>query len=84
MSGKPLRFSMPTVAAFIDDLRSEFGAEGINQQIRRSTVDGLPGFWASENGVDVGVRMEYRGTWIGGKDLCVPPTAKPEVWSKRR
>lgn len=50
---KPLRQSMPTVAAFIDDLREAFGADMINAAIRTG-MDGQGTFRASENGNEVG------------------------------
>jgi hypothetical protein len=45
-----LREEMPTVTAWIDDLRAAFGADGINAQIKKGMA-GLPGFFhARENG----------------------------------
>lgn len=78
MAGKPLRDSMPIVTAFIDELRDVFGKDAIDQQIRRSVVDELPGFWAQENGVEVGIRMQWRGEWVSGKDMCTAPMKKAE------
>ena len=51
-----LRKSMPLVTAFIDDFREAFGADVINPQIRRGMA-GEIGFWASENGVEVGTKF---------------------------
>jgi hypothetical protein len=52
-----LREEMPTVTAWIDDLRAAFGADGINAQIKKGMA-GLPGFFhARENGHDVGTPM---------------------------
>lgn len=48
-----MRQAMPGVAAWIDELRAEFGEEGINAQMRRG-VAGEPVFWASEAGHVVG------------------------------
>lgn len=45
---------MPTVTAFIDALRVEFGREAIDQAIRQGLRDGT--FWASEAGAQVGER----------------------------
>ena len=55
---KPLRQTMPTIAAFIDDLRAAFGAECINQSIKAG-IDGQPTFWARENGIEIGTRAPY-------------------------
>lgn len=55
---KPLRQSMPTVAAWIDDLRAAFGDAQINAAIRAG-MDGQPTFYASENGIEIGVRAPY-------------------------
>ena len=48
-----MRNKMPTVAAWIDELRHEFGADGINAQIRRG-MNGEQAFHATENGHSVG------------------------------
>lgn len=53
MAEKPLRHAMPTVAAWIDDLRAAFGAEGINAAIRNG-VHGGTHFYAHENGQCIG------------------------------
>lgn len=50
-----LRDSMPGIAAWIDALREAFGVAEINAQIRL----GLKGeriFYASENGIEIGMR----------------------------
>lgn len=48
-----LRETMPTVTAWIDGLRDVFGREDIDAVIR-SGVRGVPGFYARENGIEVG------------------------------
>ena len=49
-----LRTEMPTVALWIDSLRSAFGADGIEASIRQG-MKGAPGaFYAAENGHTVG------------------------------
>ena len=53
-----LRKSMPLVAAFVDDMREAFGADVINPQIRRGMA-GEIGFWASENGVEIGTEIIF-------------------------
>lgn len=57
---KSLRAEMPTVSAWIDDLRGAFGAECINPGIRAG-VDGQPTFWARENGREVGTKAAPAG-----------------------
>lgn len=62
MSRGSMRDAMPTVAAWIDDLRDAFGAELIDGQIRKAIRDGLPTFHAVENGHEVGVQApQVRG-----------------------
>jgi hypothetical protein len=51
-----LRAQMPIAAAFIDAMREAFGAEGINAQIRAG-IRGEPGFYARENGLEIGTRL---------------------------
>ncbi len=50
---KPLRHSMPQVAEFIDALRDAFGDHVVNAAYKASR-DGLPTFYAAENGLTVG------------------------------
>lgn len=50
---KPLRQSMPTVAAWIDELREAFGADGINASIRNGMAGGSD-FYAEEGGEALG------------------------------
>lgn len=53
MSPKPLREAMPTVAAWIDDLREAFGADPIHAAIRNGLAGG-DHFHAVENGHEIG------------------------------
>lgn len=55
---KNLRAEMPTVTAWIDDLRAVFGADQINPQIK-SGIAGQPTFWARKNGIEIGTRALY-------------------------
>lgn len=57
MAEKPLRLAMPTVAAWIDDLRAAFGAESINAAIRNGANGGTH-FHARENGHEIGVEPD--------------------------
>ena len=52
---KPLRATMPIVAAWIDQMRSAFSAEEINAAIKAG-MNGQPTFYARENGIEVGTR----------------------------
>lgn len=52
---KPLRLAMPFTAAVIDECRAAFGAEGIDAAIRGG-MQGLPTFWARENGKEIGTK----------------------------
>ena len=46
---------MPLVTGFLDEMREAFGKEPIDAQIRAGMA-GNGGFWASENGIEVGSR----------------------------
>lgn len=65
-----LREQMPCVAAFIDELRSVFGEEEVNKQIRLGMA-GKPTFHASEGVHEIGTHIP-EGVLIGGKDLILP------------
>lgn len=60
MAEKPLRQAMPTVAAWIDELRAAFGAESINPAIRNGMAGGTQ-FFAQENGHTLG--RDVRPGW---------------------
>lgn len=51
---KPMREAMPWVAAVVDELRKEFGAETIDAAIRGAVREGLPTFYACERGQVIG------------------------------
>lgn len=73
-----LREKMPTVTAWIDDLRAAFGAEVINQSIRNGLAGGTD-FWAEENGICVGNRKP-EGVGITADKMFIkpsPPEEKP-------
>ena len=73
---KPLRETMPTVAAIIDDLRDAFGAEDINQSIRNGMA-GVPTFYARENGQEIGTPLDLAGLKVvGGEDMVINRPAK--------
>ena len=50
---KPLRQTMPSVAAWIDELREAFGADAINPALRNGAQGGCD-FYAEENGQSIG------------------------------
>lgn len=51
---KPHRAAMPDVTAFIDAFRDAFGAEVVNEPMKKG-VTGIPNhFYARENGLEVG------------------------------
>lgn len=72
---KPLRQTMPTVAAFIDDLREAFGAQIINDSIRAG-INGQPAFWARENGHEIGTRPTDPAHSVTGAALFAHRTKK--------
>ena len=63
---KPLRQKMPTVGAFIDDLRAAFGEEIIHNIIRAG-LQGQPVFHASENGHQIGTPLPS----VAGKSVSM-------------
>ncbi|WP_052451984.1 hypothetical protein [Noviherbaspirillum autotrophicum] len=72
---------MPTVTAFIDDLREAFGKEMIDGQIRRG-IRGEPVFYACENGVEIGTKVNsgaaVRVTWDAVTGRAVSEEIKRE------
>jgi hypothetical protein len=60
-----LRDSMPNVAAFVDAMRDAFGAEEVNEMIRRGGA-GEPVFFAEEAGQTFGTRApDFNNVWDG-------------------
>lgn len=53
MDKKPLRQTMPTVAAWVDELREAFGAGAINPALRNGVAGGAL-FYATEGGHSIG------------------------------
>lgn len=49
-----MREAMPTVTAFIDEMRAVFGADSINASIRRGLAGEPQQFHAVENGHELG------------------------------
>lgn len=78
MAGE-MRQAMPTVAAFIDDLRAAFGEEDVTGWIREGMRTGR--FYASEGGVEIGQ------PWIGEGVVATVislPTPQPEPRRTKR
>lgn len=75
MTVKPsLRETMPTVTAWIDALREVFGVSEINDVIRKG-MNGTPGFYARENGIEVGTPFPPARVEISGEQMVI---IKPE------
>lgn len=72
-----LREAMPDTAKFIDSLREVFGSEGINQNIKGG-MNGVPTFWAQENGHEIGTR------YVPGFEISVAQMViESEDWRKK-
>ena len=70
MAEKPLRQSMPTVAAWIDELREAFGAESINSAIRNGVAGGTR-FYAEENGQTIGCEAMPGSHVVSAADMVL-------------
>lgn len=70
MAEKPLREAMPTVAAWIDELRDAFGADTINAAIRNGMAGGTH-FHADENGHELGCEAIPGGHVVSLADMVV-------------
>lgn len=79
MARGSMREQMPTVAAWIDQMRAAFGKEHIDRQIQAG-MKGQPVFYASENGHTVGTKPK-RG-WRVLKDEKGNPTRVVDGESK--
>lgn len=76
---KPMRETMPTVAAIIDDLRAAFGADAINPSIKGGMA-GVPTFYARENGHEVGTPLDMSGrTVVGGEEMVINPLSQEDL-----
>jgi hypothetical protein len=73
-SPKPLRQTMPTVAAWIDELREAFGADAINPAIRNGVAGGAA-FYATEGGQTIGCEAMPGGHVISAAHMVL---SKPE------
>lgn len=61
------REQMPSITAFIDDLRTEYGKEQIDQSVRSGLRNGT--FWAIENGYYVGYPPSDRVLEVPDEDI---------------
>ena len=86
MSQKNARAAMPLVTAWVNDLRDAFGREPIDSLIEKATVEGMPTFYASENGYTVGVPLPaVSGTEISAVDMVIhSPEKEPDADRNRR
>lgn len=58
---KPMREAMPTVAAWIDNLREAFGADQVDPSIKAG-MRGVPNkFHAVERGREIGTKFDKDG-----------------------
>ena len=73
---KPLRQTMPTVTAFIDDLRAAFGREIVDAAIKNGMAGGTD-FYARENGVEVGNLPPAREGGITLDQIVLGPLNPP-------
>ena len=70
---------MPTVAAWIDEMRAAFGAEVINPAIKAG-MEGQPTFCASENGITVGTRApQAADKTVSLADIHIGPFNAPQA-----
>lgn len=72
---KNLREEMPAVTAWIDSLRDAFGADEINAFIK-SGMAGVPVFYASENGRQVGTPLPAVRAEISAAEMILTPKEK--------
>jgi hypothetical protein len=72
-----LRQEMPFTAAFLDELRTVFGREAIDGQIRKG-LNGEPTFWARENGRKLGARSTVCTSAVKWDARGVSYSAEPD------
>lgn len=75
---KPLRQTMPAVAAWIDGLREAFGADAINPAIRNGVAGGTH-FYAEEGGQTLGCEAMPGSHVVSAAHMVL---AKPEGGDK--
>jgi hypothetical protein len=76
-----MRQTMPTIAAWIDDLRAAFGADTVNRAIRNG-MNGGSQFYAAENGQTIGSKPALSGHIVCAADMVLskrpPEPQQPE------
>src|SRR3990172_6179007 len=72
---KPLRQTMPTVAAWVDELREAFGADAINPAIRNGVAGGAA-FYATEGGHTIGSAAIPGKRVLRLSEITLPPPLK--------
>ncbi len=77
-----MREEMPTVAAWIDDLRLAFGADAVTAWIRQGRADGT--FHAHENGHQVGAPIPAPENAISTRCMVISSGPDPVEKRKRR
>lgn len=75
---KPMREAMPTVAAWIDELREVFGADGINTSIKNGMAGGAD-FYAEENGHTLGCEAMPVGQVVCLTEMILSKPEKPSA-----
>ncbi len=73
--------TMPVMADFIAACREYFGAVNVDPGIKAGRA-GQATFWASENGIEIGVKSEDRG--IPLSQLQIGPLSAPVQAGKAR
>lgn len=72
---KPLRQRMPLVTAWIDNMRAAFGTDCVDNAIRGGMA-GLPAFWASEDGSEVGSRDVRPVVAVSAREMVLTSAAE--------
>lgn len=74
-----LRSDMPFTHSVIEGLREVFGRSEINDIIRKG-MSGTPGFYARENGIEVGTPFPPARVEISGEQMVI---IKPEEGKRK-
>jgi len=81
---KPMRDSMPEVAAFIDAMREAFGKEHIDGQIRLGMQGARNTFYATENGHEVGTKFTEPKSFITADKMVIRDNSESPTQRKGR
>lgn len=77
----PGRADLPQVFAWVKDLRDAFGPE--ISALVKGGLDGVPVFYASENGRQVGTPLPAPRVEISAADMVITPTEKDSHATRR-